>query len=237
MFKLLGTLTGALAVVGMPLFAVLGGISLIAWLASEDPKHRFLRRVAANVLDEKFASSIILVTIPLFVFVGYLMAESKAPQRIVKASSAALGWMPGGLAIVCVLASAVFTMLTGGSGVTIVAIGGLLLPVLVEQGYPKKFALGLVTTAGCGRSVAAAEPARAHLLLRHARPRRQSLLRHALAPAWCSCSCSACTRSTWAFARTSRPRSSISASSWPRRGSSNGKRSRRCWCCSAWAAA
>ncbi|MCA9624412.1 MAG: TRAP transporter large permease subunit, partial [Myxococcales bacterium] len=52
------------------------------------------------------------------------------------------------LAIVCVFASAVFTMLTGGSGVTIVAIGGLLLPVLIQQGYPEKFSLGLVTTAG-----------------------------------------------------------------------------------------
>ncbi len=148
MMKLFGTLLAALAVVGMPLFAVLGGISILSWYASDDPEHHFMRRLAANVLDDKFANSIILVTIPLFVFVGYLMAESKAPQRIVKASAAALGWLPGGLAIVCVIASAMFTMLTGGSGVTIVAIGGLLLPVLVEQGYPKKFALGLVTTAG-----------------------------------------------------------------------------------------
>jgi len=148
MFKLLSTLLAALAVVGMPLFAVLGGISILSWFSSDNPRHHFLRRLAANVLDDKFANSIILVTIPLFVFVGYLMAESKAPQRIVRASSAALGWLPGGLAIVCVIASAMFTMLTGGSGVTIVAIGGLLLPVLMEQGYPKKFSLGLVTTAG-----------------------------------------------------------------------------------------
>ncbi len=148
MFKLLGVLLAALAVVGMPLFAVLGGISFLSWLSSDNERHRFLRYVAANVLDDKFANSIILVTIPLFVFVGYLMAESKTPQRIVRAASALLGWMPGGLAIVCIVASAVFTMLTGGSGVTIVAIGGLLLPVLIEQGYPKKFALGLVTTAG-----------------------------------------------------------------------------------------
>jgi len=148
MHKLLGFLLAALAVVGMPLFAVLGGISVLSWMSSDDPKHRFLRYVAANVLDDKFANSIILVTIPLFVFVGYLMAESGTPQRIVRAASAALGWLPGGLAIVCILASTVFTMLTGGSGVTIVAIGGLLLPVLIQEGYPKKFALGLVTTAG-----------------------------------------------------------------------------------------
>ena len=148
MLKGIGILVAILSVIGMPLFAVLGGISMLSWLGADDPSQRFLRYVAANVLDDKFANSIILVTIPLFVFVGYLMAESKTPDRIVKAAAAALGWMPGGLAIVCIVASAVFTMLTGGSGVTIVAIGGLLLPVLIEQGYDRKFALGLVTTAG-----------------------------------------------------------------------------------------
>ncbi len=148
MGKLFGTIISALTLLGMPLFAVLGGISILAWLTADEEKDRVLRRIAANVLDDKFANSTILVTIPLFVFVGYLMAESKAPQRIVKAASSALGWLPGGLGIVCVIVSAVFTMLTGGSGVTIVAIGGLLLPVLIDQGYPRKFALGLVTTAG-----------------------------------------------------------------------------------------
>jgi tripartite ATP-independent transporter DctM subunit len=148
MFKLLGALLAGLGVAAMPLFALLGGISILAWLASEDPNQRVLRRVVANVLDEKFANSDILVTVPLFVFVGYLMAESKTPTRIVRAANSVLGWLPGGLAIVCVLASAIFTVLTGGSGVTIVAIGGLLLPVLVEKGYKRDFALGLVTSAG-----------------------------------------------------------------------------------------
>lgn len=148
MFKILAILLAVLAVVGMPLFAVLGGISILSWLSSDDPSQQFVRFIAANVLEEKFSGSIILVTIPLFTFVGYLMAESRAPDRMVRAASAALGWLPGGLAIVCILASAFFTTLTGGSGVTIVAIGGLLYPMLVKQGYPKKFALGLVTTAG-----------------------------------------------------------------------------------------
>jgi C4-dicarboxylate transporter, DctM subunit len=148
MYRLLGVVLAALGVAGLPLFALLAGISILAWLSSDQPQHRFLRRVVANVLDDKFANSVILVTIPLFVFVGYLMAESKTPQRIVRAANAVLGWMPGGLAVVCVLASALFTVLTGGSGVTIVAIGGLLYPVLIQRGYPQKFALGLVTSAG-----------------------------------------------------------------------------------------
>src|SRR5580658_6910486 len=139
----------ALALLGTPLFAVMGGASELAWLLHPDPAQHFLNRIAPTVLDEeRFAGSPILVTIPLFTFVGYLMAESKTPDRIVRASRAFFGWMPGGLAIVCIVASAFFTTLTGGSGVTIVAIGGLLYPALRKQGYSDAFSLGLVTTGG-----------------------------------------------------------------------------------------
>lgn len=146
--KLSGVFLALLTLVGMPLFAVMGAISILSWLGTDQVDQRFVRFVAANVLEEKFQNSPILVTIPLFTFVGYLMAESKTPDRIVRAATAVLGWLPGGLAIVCVVASAFFTTLTGGSGVTIVAIGGLLYPALRQQGYSEKFTLGLVTTAG-----------------------------------------------------------------------------------------
>ena len=148
MYKTLSIILGFLTVLGMPLFAVMGGVSLLSWLSADNADYRFVRFVAANVLEDRFSSSPILVTIPLFTFVGYLMAESKTPDRLVRASSAALGWMPGGLAIVCIAASAFFTTMTGGSGVTIVAVGGFLYPALIKQGYPKDFSLGLVTTAG-----------------------------------------------------------------------------------------
>ena len=139
----------ALALLGAPLFAIMGGASELAWLLHPDAAQHFLNRIAPTVLDEeRFAGSPILVTIPLFTFVGYLMAESKTPDRIVRASRAVFGWIPGGLAIVCIVASAFFTTLTGGSGVTIVAIGGLLYPALRKQGYSDAFALGLVTTGG-----------------------------------------------------------------------------------------
>ncbi len=139
----------ALALLGAPLFAIMGGASELAWLLHPDPAQHFLNRIAPTVLDEeRFAGSPILVTIPLFTFVGYVMAESKTPDRIVRASRAVFGWIPGGLAIVCIVASAFFTTLTGGSGVTIVAIGGLLYPALRKQGYSDSFALGLVTTGG-----------------------------------------------------------------------------------------
>jgi len=148
----LGGLTAAvvvaLALLGTPLFAVMGGSAEILWLLHPDAAYHHLRFVAPTVLDERFADSPIVVTIPLFTFVGYVLAEAKTPDRLVVAARTMLGWMPGGLAIVCVIASAVFTILTGGSGVTIIAVGGLLYPALRKQKYSESFALGLVTTGG-----------------------------------------------------------------------------------------
>jgi C4-dicarboxylate transporter DctM subunit len=141
-------LVALLALLGTPLFAVMGGVSELAWLTDADPSQQFLRRLAPEVFGSRFAGSPILTTIPLFTFVGYTMAESKTPERLVRAANSWVGWLPGGLAIVCVLASAVFTLFTGGSGVTIIAVGGLLLPALKQKGYSDNFALGLVTTGG-----------------------------------------------------------------------------------------
>ncbi len=138
----------ALALLGTPLFAIMGGGSELLWLAHRDPSYHHLRYIAANILTEHFAGSPILVTIPLFTFVGYVLAESKTAERLVRTSTALVGWLPGGLAIVCVLASAIFTLFTGGSGVTIIAIGGLLYPALRREGYSEKFSLGVITSGG-----------------------------------------------------------------------------------------
>jgi C4-dicarboxylate transporter, DctM subunit len=149
MGKLYALLVLALTLMAMPLFAVMGGISMFGWLTEDRVELRHMMYIAPNVLDEqKFLGSPILVTIPLFTFAGYLMAESRTPDRLVRFASAILGWMPGGLAMVCIFANAFFTTMTGGSGVTIVAIGGMLYPVLRKQGYPEKYVLGLVTAAG-----------------------------------------------------------------------------------------
>lgn len=144
---LVGTVA-LLAMLGTPLFAIMAGATELAWLTHPDPEQQFLRRLASEVFGSRFAGSPILTTIPLFTFVGYLMAESKTPERLVRAATAWVGWLPGGLAVVCVIASAVFTLFTGGSGVTIIAVGGLLLPALRQKGYSEKFSLGLVTTGG-----------------------------------------------------------------------------------------
>jgi tripartite ATP-independent transporter DctM subunit len=87
-------------------------------------------------------------TIPLFIYAGYLMASAKTADRLVRVSNAAVGWMPGGLGIVTIIACALYTTFTGASGVTIVALGGLLMPALIKQGYPQRFSLGLVTGTG-----------------------------------------------------------------------------------------
>jgi C4-dicarboxylate transporter DctM subunit len=146
--SIVAALVVLLALVGMPLFAVMGGSAEILWLLHPDAAYHHLRFIAPTVLDERFADSPIVVTIPLFTFVGYVLAEAKTPDRLVNTARTVLGWMPGGLAIVCIIASAIFTVLTGGSGVTIIAIGGLLYPALRKQGYPDSFALGVVTTGG-----------------------------------------------------------------------------------------
>ena len=96
------------ALFGTPLFAILGGSSMLAFLSAHNIDEHYVRNIAGDILDEvRFLGSPVLITIPLFTFVGYVMAESKTPDRIVRASQAFFGWMPGGLAIVCIVASAV----------------------------------------------------------------------------------------------------------------------------------
>ncbi|MEM9067237.1 MAG: TRAP transporter large permease subunit [Myxococcota bacterium] len=134
-----------LALMGAPLMAIFAAAAMLLFLGLEDTS---ITGAAADIFSEKFAESPLLVTIPLFTFAGYLMAESGTPRRLVRVSRAWFGWMPGGLAMVCLLASAFFTTFTGGSGITIVAIGGLLYPALISEEYPERFSLGLVTTGG-----------------------------------------------------------------------------------------
>lgn len=145
---MIGLIVFVMVIIGMPVFAIMAGWTELAWLTHENPSMHVLRFLAPDVLDERFAGSPILVTVPLFTFIGYMMAQTNTPQRIVRAAHAMFGWLPGGLAIVCIMASAFFTTFTGGSAVTIVAIGALLYPTMVKNGYPEWFALGLVTTSG-----------------------------------------------------------------------------------------
>jgi tripartite ATP-independent transporter DctM subunit len=134
----------AIALIATPLFLVFGSAGMLLFATDNGT----ITSVAVDVFSEKFADSPQLVTVPLFTIAGYLLAESGTPRRLVELSRAWLGWMPGGLAVVCLGTSAFFTTFTGGSGITIVAIGGLLMPALIQERYPKSFSLGLVTSSG-----------------------------------------------------------------------------------------
>jgi tripartite ATP-independent transporter DctM subunit len=131
-----------LALAGAPLFAIIAAIGLIAFSAvGIDP--------AALIAElYRLVDFPALIAIPLFTFAGYVLAESQAPRRLISLAQALFGWVPGGLGVVAVFATAVFTAFTGASGVTIIALGGLLYPALIQQGYPKRFSLGLMTTSG-----------------------------------------------------------------------------------------
>jgi tripartite ATP-independent transporter DctM subunit len=130
------------AVIGAPLFAVIAASALIGFASGEID----LMVVAMEVY--RIADTPVLLAIPLFTFAGYLVGESRAPQRLVRVSNAVFGWLPGGLAVVALVTCALFTAFTGASGVTIVAMGALLYPALKEAGYRERFNLGLITTSG-----------------------------------------------------------------------------------------
>ena len=127
---------------GAPLFVVIGGLALVFFLSVG------IDSSAVVIEMYRMASAPMLIAIPLFTFAGYLLAESKSPQRFVNLYRALFGWMPGGLAIVSFIACAFFTAFTGASGVTIIALGGLLYPMLIKEKYSEKFSLGLLTTGG-----------------------------------------------------------------------------------------
>ena len=132
----------ALAFFGSPLFSIIGAIALLAFHAVD------IDTSAIIVELYRLASAPTLIAIPLFTFAGYILAESKTPKRLVALSQAMFGWIPGGLAVVALISCAVFTAFTGASGVTIVALGGLLYPILIQEHYSEKFSLGLLTTSG-----------------------------------------------------------------------------------------
>ena len=135
----LGTITTLL---GTPLFVGLGGMALALFAAAG------ISLTAVMLEMYRLVSSPALIALPLFAFAGSLLAEGRSATRLVALSQAWFGWLPGGLAIVALIASALFTALSGGSGITILALGGLLYPMLLSDHYSERFALGLVTTSG-----------------------------------------------------------------------------------------
>jgi C4-dicarboxylate transporter DctM subunit len=139
---ILGPILLVLTLLGAPLFAIIAASAL--WNFHQ-------AGIDLQVMAIEFfgiAEMPILLAIPLFTFAGYMLSESAAPRRLVRVTTALFGWMPAGLAVVSLVACTFFTAFTGASGVTIIALGALLFPAMQQAGYPEKFNLGLVTTAG-----------------------------------------------------------------------------------------
>ncbi|MGB5706097.1 MAG: TRAP transporter large permease subunit [Arenicellales bacterium] len=138
--------TGVLLLIGtalgIPIFTAIGGAALLLFVGEGTP--------VSAVPGEAYrmSTSPMLPAIPLFTFAGYILAEGGSSRRLLQFFTALIGWIPGGLAIVVTLVLAFFTPLTGASGITILAMGGLLLPMMVKANYKESTAVGLVTVSG-----------------------------------------------------------------------------------------
>jgi tripartite ATP-independent transporter DctM subunit len=131
-----------LALLGAPLYAVILAAALTGFLLADIP----LTIVAVELY--RIADTPLLLSLPLFAYAGYVLAEGRSSERLLGVTQALVGSLPGGLGLVAFVACALFTAFTGASGVTIVALGALLYPALLRGGYGERFSLGLVTSAG-----------------------------------------------------------------------------------------
>ena len=134
---------------GLPIFILLASLSIFFFL-SEPSEWATNYDLISTISDSAYriVVSPTLAAIPIFTFSGYILAESNISERLIRFFKASLGWLPGSTVLIVVLLCAFFTALTGGSGVTILALGAILYPILIHDGYSKQFSLGIITTAG-----------------------------------------------------------------------------------------
>jgi len=132
----------SLVVLGLPLFI---GILAAAMLGLYTSQVEF---TAIPIEIYRLANAPVLLAIPLFTFAGYLLAEGRTSERLVRFTRSLFGWLPGGLGVVALVTCAFFTAITGATGITIIALGGLLFPALISEKYEQNFSLGLITTSG-----------------------------------------------------------------------------------------
>ena len=132
----------AFALLGLPMFAVFGALAMIAYRSGGMDFSIVIGELT------RLTGMPMLQALPMFALAGYVLAGSRASERLLRITRAAFGWMPGGLAMVSIVICTFLTAFTGASGVTIVALGGLLMPALLKDGYREKAALGLVTSGG-----------------------------------------------------------------------------------------
>jgi tripartite ATP-independent transporter DctM subunit len=131
-----------LIIFGLPLFIGILAATMLGLYVSQ------VEFAAIPIEIFRLANAPVLLAIPLFTFAGYLMAEGRTSDRLVRFSRSLFGWIPGGLGVVALVSCAFFTAITGATGITIIALGGLLFPALISEKYKENFSLGLMTTSG-----------------------------------------------------------------------------------------
>ena len=131
-----------LVMMGLPVFAGIFAAAMLGLYSNGVS----ISAIPIEIL--RLASSPILLAIPLFTFAGFLLSEGKTSERLVRFSRSLIGWVPGGLGVVALVSCSFFTAITGATGITIIALGGLLLPALMSENYKENFSLGLMTTSG-----------------------------------------------------------------------------------------
>jgi C4-dicarboxylate transporter, DctM subunit len=129
-------------ILGLPLFLGILAAAMLGFMASDVP----FGVIPIEIF--RLANTPILLAIPLFTFAGYLLGQGGTSARLVKFSRSLFSWMPGGLGVVALVSCAFFTAITGATGITIIALGGLLFPALISDHYSEDFSLGLMTTSG-----------------------------------------------------------------------------------------
>ena len=130
------------ALAGMPIFAAIGGIAMTLLMTAGHEPDVVSREIYSALTDTD------IIAIPLFTLTGFFLSESKAGERLVRTFKILFGWMPGGIIVATVIICAFFTSFTGASGVTILALGGILFTILNKNKYSEKFSVGLLTSVG-----------------------------------------------------------------------------------------
>ncbi|MDY7034721.1 MAG: TRAP transporter large permease subunit [Thermodesulfobacteriota bacterium] len=131
-----------LTILGLPIFVGILAAAMLGLYANQ------VEFSAISIEIFRLANTPVLLAIPLFTFAGYLLGEGRTSARLVRFSRSMFGWMPGGLGVVALVSCSFFTAITGATGITIIALGGLLLPALLSEKYKENFSLGLMTTSG-----------------------------------------------------------------------------------------
>ena len=132
-----------LVIMGLPLFAGILTAAMIGLHVSG------IEWAAIPIEIYRLANAPILLAIPLFTFAGYLLSQGGTSERLVRFSRSLFGWLPGGLGVVALVSCAFFTAVTGATGITIIALGGLLFPALLSEKYEENFSLGPDTIFSC----------------------------------------------------------------------------------------